>query len=63
MMRGTIQLVSVKGETICIVFECIAIEGRRKQFLVVKPTSHTAIYVYREFKVMIGHKYKLLCKA
>ena len=32
-------------------------------FFVIRPTIHRATYVYREFRVMSGHKCKLLCEA
>ena len=52
MMRGTIQLVSTRGETIrYIVFECIAIQGRRKQFFSGQANQPNS-YMYREFTVM-----------
>ena len=63
MMRGTIQLVSTRGETIrYIVFECIAIQGRRKQFFSGQPNQPHS-YIYREFTMTGGHKCKLLCES
>ena len=62
-MRGTIQLVSARGETIqYTMFECIAIQGRRKQFFSGQ-ANQLHSYMYREFTVTGGHNCKLLCES
>ena len=54
--------IAMKGKVIGIGKKNNFMQGRRKQFFSGQANQPQS-YVYREFRVMSGHKCKLLCDA